>query len=234
MRRRTFGRRRRGRAWMLALLLFLTTLLLVSCVAGSNALWVRGILGLDIDDYVAEPTLHDVDPSSAVARQLLETVSVVLDDRTHLTPFAGTAEAVEVYRDEILGYLLRTNYTQYVGNRELIQAAENAYPHTVYSTLVPASDFENTVFCHFGGTSVSHTGGESFTYLSRAALYTSPISARATRATVDLISLEETQNTYRMTFTVSVGEEISEETYRAVFVKRADGSAYWKVLEVVG
>ena len=36
------------------LLLVLSSVLLVSCMAGPNTLWIRGLFGLDTDDYLAE------------------------------------------------------------------------------------------------------------------------------------------------------------------------------------
>ncbi len=229
MRRSSFRRRRR--VGVLVLLLLFTTLLLVSCVAGSNVLWVRGILGLDIGDYAAERVERTHTTDGTVAQMLTETVEILLDHRTHLTPFAGTDEAVSIYRDRILNAMLRSGYSLYVGNRAYISAAEAAYPHAVYSTLIPKKDFENTVYRYFGGTSVDHGDGDVFAYLKNAAFYTSPVSARDCTVSVNVRSIEETANTYRMSFTLSDGEETSS-LYQALFVKRDDGTVYWKALEI--
>ncbi len=230
MHRYRFGRRRRRGVGVLVLLLLFTTLLLVSCMAGSDILWVRGFFGADIEEMIAEPVLQTHEVNGALAETLSQTVDIVLDDRIHLRPFRGTDEAVELYRDEILGYMLRANYQAYTGNRDAIERAEAAYPHTVFMTLIPKRDFENTVFRHFGGTSVLHEDGTSFAYLKNASYYTTPISPRERQVTLTVQSLEETANTYRLVFILSDGEETSTP-YTAVFVKRDDGTAYWNALE---
>ncbi len=229
MRRRTSIYRRRRHTGVLALLLFLTTLLLVSCVAGSNVLWVRGLLGLDIGDYAAEPTEQALPVNGKTAEMLTEHITFLLDGSVHLTPFAGTDEAVKFYRDKILNAMLRSNYAHYNGNAELLARVGEVDPQLRAFTLIPAVDFENTVFRYFGGTTVEHQNGKVFSYLSRADLYTTGIQARECGVAIEITSLEETANTYRMHFSLTDGDTRAD--YQAIFVKRNDGSAYFKVLQ---
>lgn len=217
------------RAALSILLLVLCSALLVSCMAGPNALWIRGLFGLDVNDYFLEAPLRQLQPDGAAAALLTNMVTILVTDNIHLSPFSGTGEAVRIYRDAILNDMLRDDYSRYTGNREALNAVENAYPYLSAATLIAKEDFENVVFRFFGGTSVSHKSGDAFSYLSRAGYYTSPLQARECTATVDILSLYETEHTYRMQFTLTAEEETSE-LYTAVFVKRADGSCYWKAL----
>jgi len=231
MRRGYYGRRRRWRVGTLLLLILLTTLFLVSCVAGSNVLWIKGLLGWDVDDYVAEDTDRVLATDGEVAAELSGMVQMLTADSIRLEGFRTTSQAVKLYRDAILNDMLRSNYARYTGNGRLIEEAQAAYPYTVLSTLIPTSDFENTVYRYFGGTSVDHRNGDAFSYLDRAEVYTSAVQARACGVEVAVTSVEETANTYRMRFALSDGENVSEE-YTAIFVKREDGSCYWKALEI--
>ena len=226
-----FGRKK-NRSGLLVLLLFLTALLLVSCVAGSNVLWVKGLFGLDIADYAAEPTdrTHELDGGVSVV--LCEGISVLVGDRLELRTFGGSAQAVELYRDEILDFMMRKSYVRYTGNADLISKAQAAYPHAVFTTVIPQKDFENTVFRYFGGNTVEHGSGALYSYLDRSDCYTTVGGTRESRVEIQPTLIEETANTYRMEFRLTrEGEESA--LYRAIFVKRTDGEPYLKALQVI-
>ncbi len=214
------------------LLLLLSSVLLVSCMAGPNALWIRGIFGLDVNDYLSEAPLRQLQPDGAAATRLSNIVTIVVSDSIQLTPFSGTSEAVRIYRDAILNDMLRDDYSRYTGNREAVDAVARAHPYLSAATLISKNDFENVVFRFFGGTSVSHKDGGAFSYLSRAGYYTSPLQARECVAEVNILELYETEHTYRMQFVLTANGETSD-VYTAVFVKRDDGSCYWKALRVI-
>ena len=213
------------------LLLLLCCVLLVSCMAGPSALWIRGLLGLDVNDYLAETPLRQLQHDAATATLLSNMVTIIVSDSIHLSPFSGTNEAVRLYRDAILNDMLRDDYGRYTGNREAIDAVANAYPYHSTATLISKEDFENVIFRFFGGTSVRHRSGDAFSYLSRAGYYTTPLQPRECIAEVNILTLHETEHTYRMQFTLTANGETSD-VYTAVFVKRNDGSCYWKALRV--
>jgi hypothetical protein len=217
----------------LAILLFLLcTVILVSCMAGPNALWIRGIFGLDVNDYFSEAPLRQLQSDGTTAAHLSNIVTIIVSDSIHLTPFSGTNEAVNLYRDAILNDMLRDDYSRYTGNREAIDAVANTQPYLSTATLISKNDFENVVFRYFGGTSVKHKSGDAFSYLSRAGYYTSPLQARECVAEISILELYETEHTYRMQFILTANGETSD-VYTAVFVKRGDGSCYWKALRVI-
>lgn len=211
---------------------FISALLLVSCVAGSNALWVRGILGLDIGAYAAEPVEQALPTDGDLAHLLCETVRVVLTDDIRLSEFRGASQAVKLYRDEILNSLLRSDYAAYTGKGEDLERVAASYPTLSVATLISAKSFEGVVSRHFGGSSVNHKDGETYQYLDKAAYYTTPLSPVECRVTIEVLLVEETANTYRMEFRLSDGEQLSS-VYRAIFVKRDGASPYWKTLELL-
>lgn len=232
MRKASHNKQYTRRLGLAILLLALCTVVLVSCMAGPNALWIRGLLGLDVNDYLSEAPLRQLQSNGAIATHLSNIVTIVVSDSIHLSPFSGTGEAVNLYRDEILNDMLRDDYSRYTGNRQAIDAVASTQPYLSSATLISKNDFENVVFRYFGGTSVKHRSGNAFSYLSRAGYYTSPLQARECYAEVNILELCETEHTYRMQFVLTANGETSD-VYTAVFVKRNDGSCYWKALRVI-
>lgn len=225
-------RRRRIRIAVSSVLILICCIFLVSCMVSANVTWARGLLGYDVTDYEAEAVTAELEIESGLSRELCSMVSILSADRgISLTPFSTTAEAVSQYRDAILGYMLRDNYSRYTGNRSELERVHAAYPQMNLSTVIPVSDFENTVFRYFGGTSVKNESGALYSYLNRASCYTAPVQGRTHNVSTAVQSLEETAHTYRMQFLLS--DETGESTpYTAVFLKREDGSCYFRSLSV--
>ena len=232
MRNVSHGKQYTRRLGLTILLLILCSVLLVSCMAGPNALWIRGLFGFDVNDYFSEAPLRQLQPDGATAALLANMVGIIVSDSIRLTPFSGTGEAVRIYRDAILNDMLRDDYSRYTGNRQAIEAVSRTDPYLSAATLIAKEDFENVVFRYFGGTTVSHKNGDAFSYLSRAGYYTSPLQARECVAEVTILELYETEHTFRMQFILTANGENSD-VYTAVFVKRDDGSCYWKALRVI-
>ena len=226
-------RRKRRRSKMrLALLLLFSVLFLVSCVAGTNALWIKGFLGIDLSDYRAEQveTTHPVD--GALSSSLCSTIDLLTVGNTHLQPVKKSGDFIKKYRDEILNHLLSEGYSRYTGNGDAIREAELAYPNLTVSILIPAADLEQTAARYFGIQNVHHGDGELFTYLDKVGYYTFSMKAWEDCVRVVPESLEETYHTYRLQFCLESDGELSE-SYVAIFVKRNDGSAYLRALERV-
>lgn len=231
MRYRSRRGRRRNRKWTLAILLLLTAVFLVSCVAGSNPLWIRSMFGIDAANYRQETAEATLATDGQTAEELCDVLGVLLSGSLELQPFQSTAQAVKYYRDAVLNDMLRDHYSAYTGNTALLSAAEAAYPHTVLSTLIPKADFENAVYRVFGGTAVRHASGNVFSYLARSNAYTAPLQAWEITVGVEVRILVETAHTYRMEFVLFNGTEESA-VYTAVFVKREDGNPYIYSLSV--
>ena len=224
-------RRRHTNRGVFALMLLLTAVFLVSCVAGSNPLWIRGVFGVDAANYAAEPTERALTTDSQMSEELCDMVEILISDGVTLCPFRSTSQAVRQYRDCILNDMLRDNYALYTGNSDALAKLNEAYPNHAVLTLIPESDFENAVYRYFGGSNVSHKSGGVFEYLSRADAYTAPVQAWEAQAEIAVTRLEETAHTYRMNFSLTDGGAHAE--YFAVFVKRDDGSCYFYSLETL-
>lgn len=225
-------RRRRIRVTIALIAVLLCSVFLVSCMATANVIWVRGLLGFDVTDYEHEDAVTELPVEDAQCEKLCAMVEILSSSRgIHLDSFSNTSEAVSLYRDAILGYMHRENYSLYTGNRDQMEKAAGAYPQMQLSTLIPDADFENTVFRYFGGISVKNESGALYSYLNRANCYTAPIQGKKCDAEINVLSLVETEHTYRMCFTLA-DETGSSETYTAVFLKRDDGSCYFRSLSV--
>ncbi len=230
-RRRMRHRRRRANRGVFALMLLLTAVFLVSCVAGSHPLWIRGMFGVDAANYTAEPIERSHATDSQVSAELCNMVEILISDGITLMPFRSTTQAIKQYRDCILNDMLRDHYALYTGNMDALEKLNGTYPNHALLTLIPETDFENAVYRYFGGSNVSHKSGEVFEYLSRADAYTAPVQAWEAQAEIAVTRLEETAHTYRMTFALTDGGAHAE--YFAVFVKRDDGSCYFYSLETL-
>ena len=223
LRRRT---RRRGR---LALLLLFSALFLVSCVAGSNVLWIRGFLGIDLMDYRAEAVEETLPVDGALSDSLCATVDLLAVNSTRLEPVSKSSSLIHFYRDELLNHLLRERYSRYTGDADAMEAVQRDYPNMTVSVLIPAADLENLAQSYFGVQNIRHGDGELFTYLEKSGYYTFSMKAWEDSVTVIPEAIEETHHTYRLHFHLQKGEEISRG-YVAIFVKRDDGSAYLRAL----
>ena len=93
-------------------------------------------------------------------------------------------------------------------------------------TAIPAADFEHEMYRVFGGAvKLTHQGTSLFKYLKDSDVYV-PVS-RPIEAGTDtvILSAEETENTYRVRFSVSCDKRTRE--YFALLIKREDGNPYF-------
>ena len=176
---------------MILMLLLLTTVFLVSCMAGSNPLWIREVLGVDVAHYNSEPTVTELPADGEQAAALCDMVESLCDNSLRLTPFRTASQAVNAYRDELLNDMLRNNYLRYTGSVQMLSATDSVYSPAVISTLIPAEDFEETVYRYFGGTSVRHRDGEIFRYVGKSKAYTAPVQAWESSLELAVIDLED-------------------------------------------
>lgn len=227
------GRRnsRRSHRGTFLILLLLVSVFLVSCVASSEPTWLRGVFGVDAADYAKEATLQQIDANSQEAKVLGDLVLSLTHNSLNLTSFRSATQAVKSYRDAILNDMLREHYALYTGGLKL-SVDSSAYPHGENSTWIPEEDFEQAAARFFGGTSVRHRDGEIFRYVGKSKAYTAPVQAWESSLELAVTDLEETEHTYRMQFRLCDGAETSE-LYRAIFVKREDGSCYFYELGLV-
>ena len=229
MRSRGRRYRRRTNKGVLLLLLLLSAVFLVSCVAGANPLWVRGVLGVDIANYNTESIDRTLPTDGAVAETLCDMVEILTANSAYLKTFRTPSQAVNLYRDAILNDLLRDNYLLYTGNRYTLSVASAVYAGNI-STAIPAADFERAAYRYFGATGVRHKDGELFVFLRDARAYTAPVQAWESGVEIAVETLEQTANTYRMRFRLS-DDASTSQVYTATFAKHTDGTLYFYSLE---
>lgn len=192
---------------------------------------VYDILGIDTHDYGAEESIAVLGADSAVAEEFLSIVPIMVQNSPYLYEFDTPTEAADLYRNSILCFVLARNFAKYNANVELIEQTREYYPEYELTTVIPALDFESTVYRYFGGTSsVSNGSTELFTYLDKVDAYVSVGIGVDSDADVSIKELYETENTYVCRFSCSMNGETSP-VYKALIMKREDGTFYMKSLE---
>ena len=190
------------------------------------------MLGIDMHDYTAEPVIRQLETDGEVADTIEEMISIMFQNTPFLSEFNTPAEAANLYRDGILCFILSRNYAKYSANMELIDETKAAYPGYEIKTIIPAVDFESTVYRYFGGSdSVDNVSTPLFTYLERVDAYVSVGIGVERRSEVVIDSLYETENTYVCSFHNKMGE-ISSDRYDLLLIKREDGSFYMRELRI--
>lgn len=185
-------------------------------------------LGFDTHDYEGEAVIATHGADSEIAEELSRMVKTLSINSVEIPTFSDTKEAVSLCRDSLLNYMLGERYTKYTGNLDLLDKALSEYPYLTIATIIPADDFEDEAYRYFGGKQkVSNVSGKVFTYLEKVEAYTTVITPVESKVQIEVVSIEETERTYRFRFTCSLEEEKSEE-YFALIIKRADESCYFK------
>lgn len=207
--------------------LLVLTLCCLLCLGGCG---LYDLLGVDTHDYAAEPMLQTLPTDGEVAAELLSMIPMMVQNTPHLTPFDSPDDAAEAYRNGILCFLLARNYSKYNANNALIAETRESYPAYEITTVIPAVDFESTVYRYFGGaTSVENRSTDLFLHLGKVDAYISVGIGVDSSATIGITELYETENTYVCTFTTSMyGTEAGP--YRLLCMKREDGTFYMKTM----
>lgn len=197
------------------------------CSCATESLLAK--LGFDTHDYAHEPTVTVHDPNGEAGQSIASMLRILYVDSPYLTAFDGTSEAVDLYKDSVLNYMVSYNYAKYTGT-SLIDEATEAYPHMTITTMIPAEDFENTMYTYFGGSvKIINSNGRIFSYLEKVNGYTPVTKPQSTRVVTEIRSVEETENTYRVVFVNRIDDTVSPE-YFTMIIKREDGTAYFSVL----
>lgn len=184
-------------------------------------------------DYEEESVIRELPTNDEIAEELCEMVQMLTVNSPILPEFDSIAEAMESCRDSVLYYMLTENYGKYTGDIEKLDDAVAAYPQMQITNLIPAREFEETVYTAFGGTrKITNETGRLFIYLDKVAGYTSVTMLDTEPVQVTLNSLSETENTYVARLRCTAGGITSPE-YEVIFVKREDGNAYFYSVEEV-
>jgi len=209
---------------MRTLKLLICSLLVLSLCSCS----LYDILGIDTHDYVAEESVAKLSYDGEVASEIIDIISMMVQNSPYLHEFDNPTDAAELYRDGILCAVLAKNFSKYNANVELIAEAREKYPVYELTTVIPAVDFESTVYRYFGGAvSVNNNSTKLFTYLEKVDAYVSVGISVDNSADISISELYETENTYVCTFSCAMNQETSP-LYRVLCMKRDDGTFYIK------
>ena len=125
-------------------------------------------------------------------------------------------------------------YMKYSGNTALIRKAEQAYPEYHITQIIPEGEFEATMYRCFGGdVKITHKNGERFFYLPKVNAYISPVMPEDSGLRARIVSIDETNRTWRVRFQVLPEDGEADRdtvTYFALVIKREDGTLYIKKL----
>lgn len=216
---------------VLAALILSQALFLSSC---GNLNDLMNSMGFDVRDYSAESVTAEHDPNGEKAKELSGYVLMLTLDRPFLPEIDGSQDAIERCRDSLLNYMLVNNYSRYTGNIKLLDNAAEYYPYMKITDVIPSREFEETFYRFFGGSvKISGKSGEYFMYLDKINAYTSLSVPQVKDICVDTLGLSETENTYRMRVTLTLGE-VTSPAYDIVMIKREDKTVYFNSVHEAG
>ena len=206
-----------------ALLLLALLFSLASCRALGE---MSRAIGFGDPDYSDETVIREVPIDGEIASEISSMIKMLSIDSVKLPEFSNTKDAITLCHDSLLNYMLYTDYAKYAGNPDLLAGVDEEYPDLAVSQIIPASEFESMMYRCFGGTvKISHGDTRAFKYLSRVAAYI-PVGHPISDAyDVTLTKIEETRNTYRVSFECSNGKRTMR--YFSTLVKREDGTIYF-------
>lgn len=214
---------------VLVSVMILCCLFMSSCALGDALL---GALGFDTHDYENEAVIASHGADSETVEPLREMVKMLSVNNPTVPEFENSGDVVFECRDAVLNYMVCTSFAKYTGNPELINNVSDAYPELQVITVIPSEDYEDTVYTFFGGnTKLSHKSATLFTYLDKVGSYIALTVPVEYEVDINVLSCEETENTYRLTFKNTLGE-VSSPIYKALIIKREDGSCYFKSLKI--
>ncbi|MGN1048023.1 MAG: hypothetical protein ACI4QZ_05390 [Eubacteriales bacterium] len=198
--------------------------LLASCGSSGDA---------EAKKYAEEAIIGSASEKPEVISALSDIIYALTIDSIELPEFTNPEDALPLCRDSVLNYLLTTSYSRFSGSTATLEKAASEYPNMNITAAIGTADFEGMLYSIFNhGGNVRHSDTKRFQYLSKIEAYTPVVQTKACTYSLDIISIDETESTYRMTFYCQRGEEISPE-YLAVFVKRENASCYINSLEKI-
>ena len=190
-------------------------------------------LGFDTHDYDGEAVIKTHELDSELVVEIADMVKILSVDSTDIPEFKGTAEAIKCCRDAILNRMYSRDFSRYAGNEKMFATAMEMYPQMDFSVLIPADDFENVAYKYFGGKEkITNKSGEIYEYVEDIDAYLTVAEPFGTEMEVTVFYVEETENTYRIEFEAVLDEDTSGR-YFAQFVKREDGSFYFRRVKKV-
>lgn len=184
------------------------------------------ILGIDNSDYAMESALNTHSPDSDISETLKKICTVLTFCPAQTVCFDTWQDVSAEYVDIVLEYLAGTYFEKYSANGKMFDLLAEKYPELTINTLIPAEDLSNTVYEFFGGDiHIKHKDTAQFTYLDKINAYILTGRLSFDYTAVQMIHIEETDNTYRATVRFSRNGTSFDNDYSIIFRKRDDGRA---------
>ena len=208
------------------LIVLVSVLILSSCSFGEI------IPASSNNEYLNEYVIGSASGNAAVISELSDIIGALTVDSVRLPEFSDTDTAISKCGDSLLNHLLTTNYSRFSGNTAVKNAAEK-YPELGINAAIGASEYEGALYKYFNhGGNIRHRDTARFRYMPKIDAYIPAVQSVANSFSLDIVSIDETANTYRMTFYCKRGDEVSPE-YNATFIKRDRGGCYIATLRTV-
>lgn len=187
------------------------------------------ILGIDKNDYSAEATVTVLTEDDEVVLRLAELSKIVCFGDEVIT-FDSFSDRAGDYVDVVLNYLSGTFYSRYSADRQMMDLFSEKYPELSVNTLIPVSDYENTVYTYFGGNRKATVRSTAmYSYLEKIDAFIQVGQTTECSVDVTVHEAEETESTYRLTVTF-YKNSASAGTYDFIFRKRDGGDPYiWRL-----
>lgn len=180
-------------------------------------------------DYSLETPVGNIAEDSEIGLEIADRLDIFVLDGIEPEEFDSARQAHSLYFDATLNYMWGKSFARYAGGSELVERVNELYPELGAVAAIPASEFESVMYECFGGdVKLSHKSGKLFRYLDDVQAYVPITAPIAAGAEVTLDEVVETENTYRIYFTCTAGE--NERKYFALAVKRDDGTFYFDAL----
>ena len=191
---------------------------LTSCSGG-----ISGLLGIDNADYSAEAVIASLDGKGEIAQQLSSVCSVLTFGTGEIICFDDFKSVSDKYSDTVLDYLAGTHFEKYSADDKMFSALAENYPELSVNTLIPSYDYENTVYRFFGGDiHLKNKNTSRFSYLDKINAYILTGKLTSVYTSVEIVSLSETENTYRAVVRFSQNGIAYPDDYFIIFRKRAE------------
>lgn len=183
----------------------------------------------DWSSYLAEESIGAVEEGSDVWTDIADMLRSLSVDSAALPEFDSERQGAELFRDSTLNYMCCKNYRKYAGHSDRLDDIKVSDVGGETIAAIPAVEFESLMYKYFGGkVKLTHKSTSLFNYLKDEKVYV-PVTAPVEGGyDVNVTSIDETENTYRVSFECSAGEYCAE--YFALLVKRDDGSCYFSLL----
>ncbi|MBQ7700336.1 MAG: hypothetical protein IJT49_08360 [Clostridia bacterium] len=190
---------------------------------------ICAVLGIDNTDYESEAVTAALPIDDENVRFLSSAAKIVCFGDDIIT-FDSFSDVSGDYVDVVLNYLTGTFYSKYSADKNMMEKFSSKYPELNINTLIPCSDYENTVYTYFGGkrkATVKSTAMYSYLDKIDAFVLVGQVPGYSIDCTVH--EAEETEHTYRLTVSF-IKNGASAGVYEIIFVKRESGDPYiWRL-----